>query len=78
MTESEMAARLGVSRPTLRRLEAGSLSVGLALLVRALEVLGMDSQLDLIAADDDLGLRISDAALKRPRRRSSQNSADAL
>lgn len=73
-----MAARVGVSRPTIRRLEAGSLAVSLGVLARMLEVLALDAQLDLIARDDELGQRLNDARLKRPRRAASRALADEL
>ena len=67
-SETEMAERVGVSRMTIYKLEHGDLSVGLGVLVRALGVLGLDADLDLIARDDELGRRLQDAALPRPSR----------
>ena len=63
MSLSEMARRVGVSRDTLRRLEQGELSTSLGVLARTLAILGLDSDLDLIAAEDELGRRIQDASL---------------
>jgi transcriptional regulator with XRE-family HTH domain len=68
MTQHELALRADVSRMTLARLERGELTVGLDLLVHVLGVLGLDSDLDLVARDDELGRRLQDAALRRPRR----------
>ena len=68
MSESEMAARVMVSRTTLRKLEAGDLPVSAAVLARTLEVLTLDSDLDRIAENDDLGHRIADARTPRPHR----------
>ena len=62
---------MDVSRMTLYSLERGDLSVGLAVLVRALGVLGLEGDLDRLAADDELGQRLQDAAL-RPVRRTSK------
>jgi transcriptional regulator with XRE-family HTH domain len=73
-----MAARVGVSRPTIRRLEQGSLQVSLAVLARVLEVLGMHEYLDQIARDDELGERLNDARLKRPRRSGARSLANEL
>jgi transcriptional regulator with XRE-family HTH domain len=78
MTETEMASRVLVSRPTIRKLENGDLSVGLTVLVGVLEVLGMDADLDLIGAEDDLGRRLADARLPRPRRSATPDLADEL
>lgn len=65
----EMAARTGVTPKTLRRLEQGDPSVGLALLIRTLSVLGLTDDIDRIAASDEIGQRLADMGLpKRPRR----------
>jgi len=68
MSLSEMAERVGVSRTTLRHLEAGDPTVSLGVFVRALGVLGLEDDLTAIAADDELGRRLADAELKTPRR----------
>jgi transcriptional regulator with XRE-family HTH domain len=70
MSEAEMAERSFVSRTTLRKLEAGDLSVSAAILARVLEVLALDGDLDRIAADDELGNRLADARTPLPHRRS--------
>lgn len=69
LTVTEMAERMGVTRPTLNRLEKGDLSVGLGVLVRALGVLGLDEDLAKLAADDELGRRLADASTTTKRRR---------
>lgn len=68
MPATEMAERSGVSRMTIHRIERGDLSVGLSALVRVLGVLGLDQDLDLIGKDDELGRRLQDATMPRPRR----------
>lgn len=73
-----MAARTLVARMTIRRLEAGDLSVGLAVLAQVLEILGLDGDLDRIAAVDDLGQRLADARLPRPSRSPERSLADDL
>lgn len=78
MSETEMAARVLVSRPTVRRLERGDLSVSAAILVRVLEVLSLESDLDRLAEHDDLGQQIADARLPRPRRPASRGLADEI
>ena len=74
MSATEMAERLGVSRMTLYSLEKGDLSVGLGILVRALGVLGLEEDLDRLAADDELGRKLADHAA-RPSRRVKRTSA---
>lgn len=73
-----MAERILVSRPTLRRLETGNLNVSVAVLVRVLEVLGLDGDLDRVAEHDDVGQRIADASIPAPRRRNAHSLADEL
>jgi transcriptional regulator with XRE-family HTH domain len=68
MSETEMAARVMVSRPTLRKLEAGDLTVSFAVLARVLEVLNLDEDLDRLAENDQLGHRLADARTPRPHR----------
>jgi len=71
LTVTEMAERMGVTRPTLNRLERGDLSIGLGVLVRALGVLGLDEDLAKLAADDELGRRLADASTTTRRRRTT-------
>jgi len=65
----ELAVRTGASRFTLAKLERGDPSVGFGVLLRVLSVLGLEDDLDRIAAEDDLGRRLQDADLGRARRR---------
>lgn len=56
------AERVGCSRETLRRLEAGDPSVSLGTLLRALRVLQLDADVDLLAADTELISKLDDLA----------------
>jgi transcriptional regulator with XRE-family HTH domain len=67
MTQPQLAERVGVSVPTLAKLENGDPSTSLATVLRVLTVLGLDDTVDLLAADDSLGRELQDSALKRPR-----------
>ena len=78
MTETEMAARVLASRPTIRRLEAGDIRVSIAILAQVLEVLGMEADLDGIAENDEQGHRLAEARMPRPRRSSESRLADEL
>jgi transcriptional regulator with XRE-family HTH domain len=78
MSEAEMAARVLVSRPTIRRLERGDLSVSSAVLARTLEALSLDEDLDRLAEHDELGQQIADARLPAPRRSPTRGLADEL
>ena len=73
ISQEEMAARIGVSRQTLLKLEGGDASVGLAVLLLALDVLGLSDQIDELAARDEIGRRLEDIQRTRaPRRRGSR------
>jgi transcriptional regulator with XRE-family HTH domain len=75
------AERMGVSRETLRRLEAGDANIALGTYMRALRVLGLDKDIDAVARDDVLGRRLQDlaalGAMPRPRGRTSRRAAAA-
>lgn len=60
MTQAELAARADVSVPTVRRLENGDPTSSLATVARALQVLGLNADLDLIASNDELGRKLQD------------------
>lgn len=71
--QTELAARVGVSRETISRLEQGDAKVSLAVLTRALGVLGLEEDLDLLAANDETGRRLQDLQLPlRPRARAAR------
>ena len=60
MTQATLAARADVSIPTIRKLEQGDPTSSLATLARALQVLGLNADLDLIASNDELGRKLQD------------------
>lgn len=65
MTQEVLAERVGVSIPTIGKLESGDPSTSLATVLRALAALGLGDDIDLIAAEDALGRELQDSALKR-------------
>jgi len=65
MTQEVMAERVGVSVPTIAKLENGEPSTSLATVLRLLTVLGLTDDIDLIAAQDTLGRTLQDNALRR-------------
>src|SRR5487761_423461 len=67
MTLNELAERAGTTRLTLARFERGELSGSVGLLARILGVLGLEADIDRIARDDELGQRVQDVHLRRPR-----------
>lgn len=76
MSLAELAARVDVTRNTLSRLERGELSTSLGVLARVLAVLGLEEDLDRLAQDDELGQRLQDVRLRRPRRSPKGSQAD--
>lgn len=63
-----VAARAGIARATLARAERGDGAVTLGTYVRILNVLGLESDLALVARDDELGRRLQDLGLPTRRR----------
>lgn len=64
-----VAERAGLSRVTLHRVEKGDAAVTLGSYLRVMMVLGLDRDLAHIAKDDELGRRLQDLELPRPRAR---------
>ena len=65
MTQPVLAERVGVSVPTIGKLEDGNPSTSLATTLRVLTVLGLAADIDLLAAQDTLGRSLQDSELKR-------------
>ena len=65
MSQPMLAERVGVSVPTIGKLEDGNPSSSLATVLRVLAVLGMGADIDLLAADDTLGRSLQDNELRR-------------
>ena len=76
MSLAELAARVGVTRHTLSRLERGDLSTSIGVLARLLGTLGLEEDLDRLAQDDELGQRLQDVQLRRPRRSQAGKRTD--
>lgn len=74
VSQEELATRISVSRKTLAKLEKGDASIGLAVLLRALDVLGLADQVDQLAAQDDIGRRLEDLQRTRAPRRSGSRT----
>lgn len=67
ITTIQFSERVGVSRDTLNRLERGDPTIALGTYLRALRVLGLERDLDRVAADDEMGRKLQDLDLP-PRR----------
>lgn len=66
--------RMNVSRDTLNRMEKGDASIAIGTYLRALRVLGMDKDFELVAKNDELGRKLQDAKLliRTPRGRAEK------
>jgi transcriptional regulator with XRE-family HTH domain len=68
LTQAVVAARVGVSKQTLAKLEAGNPGTSLATMLRVLEVLNLGADIDKLAQDDELGRRLQDIQQPAPPR----------
>jgi transcriptional regulator with XRE-family HTH domain len=55
-----MAERIGISRDTLARVEAGHHAVALGTYLKALRVLGLDRDFDALAQDQELVQKLAE------------------
>ena len=70
LSNAVVAQRAGISRTTLYKVEAGDPGATLGSYVRVLAVLGLENDLQTLAADDKVGRKLQDLALAPPARRS--------
>ena len=75
LSAATVAARAGISRATLGRAERGDGAVTLATYARILKVLGLESDLAMVARDDELGRRLQDLDLPVRRRARAPRAA---
>jgi len=64
-TAEEVAARTGITRVTLRRVESGEPTVMMGTYLKVMAELGLAQDLVLVARDDAYGRRLQDQALQR-------------
>jgi transcriptional regulator with XRE-family HTH domain len=63
LTAAQVAERAGISRSTLWQIEKGLPNVSLGNYAQALFVLGLEKDLEQVAADDVLGRKLQDAEI---------------
>lgn len=64
LSNAVVAGRAGISRTTVYKVEAGDPGATLGSYLRVLAVLGLEADLDLLAADDRIGRKLQDLALE--------------
>lgn len=75
LSAEQVAERAGISRSTLSLMENGSAGASLGKLLQVLVVLGLETDLAKVAADDALGRKLEDARLTENRRRAPKKKA---
>lgn len=68
ISSAQMAERAGITRPTLLKIERGDPTVSFGAYANVLFCLGLDSDLDSLAGDDELGRKLQDAEMIVQRR----------
>ena len=68
-----VAQRAGITRKTLYRIERGDPAVSVGIYARVLQALGLEADLEKVAADDVLGRKLQDSKL-RPRERAPKRT----
>jgi len=63
LTQTQMAERTGLSKPTLRKIERGDGSVSIGHYLLVLAVLGLADDMAKVARDDELGRKLQDIEL---------------
>ena len=64
LSNAVVAQRAGVSRTTVYKVEAGDPGATLGAYVRVLAMLGLEGDINLLAADDRIGRKLQDLALE--------------
>lgn len=77
LTAKQVAERAGMTVNTLRAVENGGAGVTIGAYMAVLFVLGLENDIDLVAAQDDVGRQLQDSALLQPRK-SHSNSIRVL
>jgi transcriptional regulator with XRE-family HTH domain len=77
LAAKQVAARAGMAPMTLRGLERGGAGVTIGAYLAVMQVLGIEKDLDVLAADDLLGRELQDARLTTPGKPSVRTESSA-
>lgn len=81
LSNATVASRAGISRTSLYKVEAGDPGATLGTYVRVLAVLGLEGDINALAADDKVGRKLQDLALEghssAPRRKRIASSGSS-
>ncbi len=68
LSAEQVAQRAGISRPTLHKIEKGDPTVAMGSYFMVMNVLGLEQDIEHLAADDEFGRRLQDLGLTTPKR----------
>lgn len=77
LSTTVVAQRAGISRTSLYNAEQGDPGVTLGTYLRILAALGLNGDIDMLAADDKVGRKLQDLALTPERKVRVRKKADA-
>jgi len=76
LSAEQVAERAGISRPTLWQIEQGLPSVSMGYYAMVLFVLGLENNLETLAANDEVGRKLQDAQLLTKKRAPKKTKKD--
>jgi len=68
LSAEQLSERAGISRSTLWQIEKGSPNVSMGYYMQVLFVLGLEKNISILAADDELGRKLQDAEILTKKR----------
>jgi transcriptional regulator with XRE-family HTH domain len=76
LSAEQVAERADISRSTLHLMESGAPGTSLGKLLQVLVVLGLETDITRLAADDTLGRKLEDARLTATRQRAPKKAGE--
>lgn len=76
LSNAVVAQRAGISRTSLYKVEAGNPGATLGTYLRVMAVLGLEADVNGLAADDKVGRKLQDLALETPAATTRRRRAD--